>query len=667
MRRFIFKDTTSATFALLAAGLLVSLLIAPAQADVYTWGLGETGGEWTAPANWNPNTDYPRTALDTAIFDTTVTAVGHQTITQASDIILEKLEFTAVDSSRQLRIGDSAHTITFAGADPTLQSNAYYGGWAALNINSKVDVGTGGLTVTSTGPANRGTRLSGGILGSGDVTLNYGGLELNAASGSFTGEFIINSNGQVQVLGNSNAKLGDTANGTVINSTGILRFRGASGTTSEPFEVNGINTIGSISNFVSSVTINGPVTLNHDASFSIYDWASGGTAGTKRDFFINSVIADGSGGPHNVYFLGNLSGSSAQGTESRKGEMVLGAQSTYGSNTYVTTNKANVGSDKFSGNLRLAIDDALPTGTTLTLGGSHVVASGTLGTGAGNAKFALGGHDQELAGLLTSGTGEENRVVGNSTTLSTLTLNIASGTNTYGGYLGWTDTDDNNLALVKKGDGTLELSGANSYTGPTDVDAGTLLVDGTHTGGGLYTVDGGATLGGTGALDAAVDVASGGHVAPGASTESLEIGALSMTAGSLFDVEIGGPNAGAAVDGYDQLDVSGTVELDGATLNLSLLNGYLPGVGNAFYLLVNDGSDAITGTFTFEGDSLDEGEQVLLGSTTFLATYQADWLSGSLGGGNDFALTSVPEPSTIILAVLGLLGLVSFGWRRRGR
>ncbi len=1128
MRRFTFKDITTATLALLAAGLLVSLLIAPARAADYTWALGETGGEWTTDGNWDLS-GYPNANTDTAIFDTTVTATGHQTITQASDVILEKLEFTAVGSSKLLRIGDSTHTITFAGADPTLQSNANYGGWAALNINSKVDVGTGGLTVTSTGTGNIGSRLASGIIGSGDVTVDYGGLELNAGSASFTGKFIITSNGTIQVLGNSAAKLGDTAHGTVINGTGILKFRGASGTTSEPIEVNGINTTGSIRNFVSSVTMNGPVTLNHDASFSIYDWASGGTAGTKRDFFINSVIAEGSGGPHNVFFLGNLSSSSAQGTESRKGEMVLGTQSTYGGNTYLTTNKANdVTAGSFSGNLRLAIDDALPT-TTLILGGSHAVASGTLGTGAGNGKFALGGHDQELAGLLTSGTGTENRVVGNSTTLSTLTLNIASGTNTYDGYLGWTDTDDNNLALVKKGAGTLELSvantyegtttveagaltitndgalgataggtvvqdgavlrveggitvaepititgpgvgwsgslscmagsantwsgpitiggggtrigvtsgalftltggitgdgfsfgsnggtirvtttpinvgtngvtvlngstlelnvggntwgstrityggtlklglddamptstalvighsndkdgtldlnsfnqtiaglwdegagsrrvvnsgagtptltvnnssdytfagtlgntgqddfgltkdgagtqtlsgantftggttidlgtiqmghanalgtgsvqintggilnvaavgvtndvtlnggtlyfgddasgvasgtitlndvegnrinanhyyrivsgkvtgaggftvggidtpgvalnnpandfagdvsidsgaflnllanevipntatitvkgalrlsgdgrtetiaglsgsgnifatggattlrvgandatstfsgkigvggdlrihiekigdgiltltGNNAYTGPTSVDAGALLVNGSHTGGGIYTVADGATLGGTGALDAAVDVQPGGHVGPGASTGSLEIGNLSMSVDSFFDVEIGGTNAGAEVDGYDQLIVSGDVALGGATLNLSLLGGYPPAVGGVFYLLVNDDDDPITGKFTFNGNLLDEGDEVQLGSTGFLATYQADSLTGALSGGNDFALTAVPEPSTFLLSTLGLLGLAFVGRRRK--
>ena len=53
-------------------------------------------------------------------------------------------------------------------------------------------------------------------------------------------------------------------------------------------------------------TWNGPVTLNSDGSFGVSDWTNNGV-GSKRLFFIDSVIADGTGGPHNVYFLGDLS------------------------------------------------------------------------------------------------------------------------------------------------------------------------------------------------------------------------------------------------------------------------------------------------------------------------------------------------------------------------
>ena len=81
--------------------------------------------------------------------------------------------------------------------------------------------------------------------------------------------------------------------------------------------------------------------------------------------------------------------------------------------------------------------------------------------------------------------------------------------------------------------------------------------------------------------------------------------------------------------------------------------------------LINDGSEEIEGKFTFDGYLLDDGEQIQLGSTLFLATYQADWLTGASSGGNDFALQAVPEPSTLILLLLGAAGLFTCSRRRR--
>ncbi|MDW8036855.1 MAG: autotransporter-associated beta strand repeat-containing protein, partial [Thermoguttaceae bacterium] len=89
----------------------------------------------------------------------------------------------------------------------------------------------------------------------------------------------------------------------------------------------------------------------------------------------------------------------------------------------------------------------------------------------------LNGFNQQLAGLQTSGTGTGNRVVGGSSTQSTLTLNIpAATTYTFGGVLGGTGTNENNLALTKTGDGTLVLSGTNTYTGTTSVNQGVLQI-----------------------------------------------------------------------------------------------------------------------------------------------------------------------------------------------
>ncbi len=68
----------------------------------------------------------------------------------------------------------------------------------------------------------------------------------------------------------------------------------------------------------------------------------------------------------------------------------------------------------------------------------------------------------------------------------------------------------------------MTLTGYNSYSGPTYVNAGTLIVNGTHTGGDAYTVAAGATLAGAGTISGTntVTVNPRGSIAPGNNTTS---------------------------------------------------------------------------------------------------------------------------------------------------
>ena len=70
-------------------------------------------------------------------------------------------------------------------------------------------------------------------------------------------------------------------------------------------------------------------------------------------------------------------------------------------------------------------------------------------------------------------------------------------------------------SLTKVGDGTLTLSGANTYTGGTYVSGGILVIansSGSGSGTGTVTVESGGTLGGTGMISGPLTVDSGGLV-----------------------------------------------------------------------------------------------------------------------------------------------------------
>jgi len=183
-------------------------------------------------------------------------------------------------------------------------------------------------------------------------------------------------------------------------------------------------------------------------------------------------------------------------------------------------------------------------------------------------------------------------------------------------------------SLTKIGTGALTLSGANTYTGPTTVNAGKLIVDGSITNS-ATTVNSGGTLGGSGTTGS-VTINNGGVLSPGNSPGILHVqGNLSLALGATVLIELNGPGAGSQ---YDQIDVTGTVSLGDATLSLSL--GFMPPSGTMFTIINNDLSDPVSGMF----NGLPEGAMFAVSGESFTISYQS-------GDGNDVVLTSAATSS----------------------
>ncbi|MEO5916325.1 MAG: autotransporter-associated beta strand repeat-containing protein [Luteolibacter sp.] len=136
------------------------------------------------------------------------------------------------------------------------------------------------------------------------------------------------------------------------------------------------------------------------------------------------------------------------------------------------------------------------TGSIILGGGDNRLAVGSsliLGNGTGSGKLMLNGISQTFTDVSTVGTGTANRVTGNSATLSTLTVNYSGLEKTFAGILGGSGTNENNLAFVKNGPGSIITSGASTSTGLTTVNAGSLEVS-ARAADAPYTVAAGAIL-----------------------------------------------------------------------------------------------------------------------------------------------------------------------------
>ena len=166
--------------------------------------------------------------------------------------------------------------------------------------------------------------------------------------------------------------------------------------------------------------------------------------------------------------------------------------------------------------------------------------------------------------------------------------------------------------------GLLEVASGGTYSSNYDTyvqSSGTVIGEGTVNAG---TASSGYQL----------RVQSGGGIDPGTTSGPgvLATGAVFFeSTNSNFDVQLNGVTAGAE---YDQLQVTGSVQLDG-NLNISL--GYTPAIGHSFTILENDGTDAIAGSF----NGLGEGSLFAIGGDYFRISYQG----GS--DNNDVVLTVV--------------------------
>jgi autotransporter-associated beta strand protein len=431
-----------------------------------------------------------------------------------------------------LSVAGNSQTLILAGNDTysglttiNAGNTLQAGSNAALSANSQVD-DLGSLDLAGYDSS------IGALSGSGTVTNNLAAATLTVTGGGcFSGNIQDGNGGNTIALTLAGAGKTLTLSGnntfsglTTINTGDILKVGSSTALTGN-----------------TSVTVNGTLNLNHN---SIDIMALNGSAsGTVLNTGTTGTLTVNGGG----LFAGSITGDHTALTIAPSTLILLGANN-YGGVTII-----NFG------------DTLMANSTSAFSASSDITDNGTLD---------LGGFDNSIGAL------NGNGVVTSSNADATLSV-------TGGGFFTGTIEDDGAIGLTVAGTSqTLTLSGANTYSGQTTVNASdTLLVDGSET----SPVSVAGTLGGTGTTgDLTV---AGGAVNPGdpvGSVGTLYANSADFSNGGALDVEITGGSPA-----NDLLSVAGGVTLGGtSTLNIDL-NG-LNSTGT--FTIITDGSQ--TGQFT---------------------------------------------------------------------
>jgi autotransporter-associated beta strand protein len=340
------------------------------------------------------------------------------------------------------------------------------------------------------------------------------------------------------------------------------------------------NILNGSTNFLDSSTAGGAAIANIEGGATKFYSAS--TAGA-------AAITTNRGGY--TYFADSSTAGSATVTTNSGGNTIFADSTTAGSATLTTSS---------GGNTYFADSSTAGSATVTTSGTGQFdispLSSGglTAGSIAGDGRYLLGSKS------LTVGSNNQSTTV--------------SGSIEDGGVVGGTGG-----SLVKTGTGTLVLSGVNSYTGSTTVNAGALGVNGSNSASVLTIVNAGGTLGGTGTVGT-TQIHGGGTLSPGNSIGTLTVnGNLAFGAGSTYAVE-------ASPGAVDRTNVSGTATLAG-TLRASFARGTYS--ARTYTLLSATGGR--TGTFgTFSTAGLPGGFQTNLSYTSTDVMLN---LTAALGGG----------------------------------
>jgi autotransporter-associated beta strand protein len=527
-----------------------------------------------------------------------------------------------------------------------LPCNVILNSGSHVRLNSVIDISGGSAGFqTQTYPSASMTMVIGGdlLVGASGQVLTKGWENITPSNDGYNGG--IGGAQTYTVSGSVSLSAGSILNATGGNS--ILTYQTTAGT-------GGAITI----NAVNSVLMRGSVLSNggyggrggNGGAISI----TSSTSTLDYSGVLSSEGGNDFGGPVGGNG-GNITLSGSTGLSIRNNVNAgLGRGSSYTGGGIVTLSTGNTTRTTGGGVNDGMVGSSIIRGSNFIKSGDGVLSLGEVNAYTGTTNLNGGKLYLAVAGAipsstaLTSSTGTEIDMVGNSLTLASLDGG-AKITNSVGGSVTLTVGSNNSstshsgviedgagvLSFVKVGTGKLAITGANSYTGPTNITAGILSV-GNSTG--LGSVQSGTTVNSNSILEFF------GGINVGAEALSLTGTGISSQRGALYNLS--GVNSfageitvtsGVRITGFNgTLNLTAANVITGTNANL-LFGGY--GILNITGI-INIG----TGGITYDGG----GSLYLMTDNVYSGLTQVTGRNGTLRAGSNGALGS--NSSGIVVA-----------------
>jgi outer membrane autotransporter protein len=525
-----------------ATAVIGVITAASPSAVAQTWD-GETSALWNVGTNWN--TDTVPVSNGSARIDINNGGAANQPVLNVNANVNTIEILNGSTLTLQTGFNLTARDIRISGPGSQLTT------WGGLSNAVEMELQNSAKLIVT------GNEQIGSLSGNGSAEVKIDGVTLTVGDGentTFSG-VISGPSGNLVKTGVGTLTLSgtNTYTGTTTVNQGALAVGSLLGTNALPD--------------VTQVTLNGAGAL-----LVLYDETIGSLASASVSTNVllgNNTLTTGGNGDSTTF-----DGVIQNGPPSANGSLIKEGTGTFtvtNTNTYTGQTTVNGGTLNVTGSIA-STSVVVNNNGVLQVDGASLVDTAQVALN-GTGKLKLDG--SETIGALTG-------VGGSSVDLGANTLTTGDSTSTT-----FAGTMSGSGSLVKQGAGTFSITGNNTFTGSTNVTAGTLNVTGALAG--PVNVQSGATLIGTGSVGS-LTVASGGTMSPGPVIGTLTVnGNLTLASGSTTAIDIN-----TETPNVDLINVTGTASV-GGTLNINDVTATRSADVSGVYTIIQ--ATSVTGTF----------------------------------------------------------------------